>query len=224
MSLLGGPGGLSPQEEETDVLWATVRERMRAVWKQGALLRDILAPPVVHREIGATEKKVLPVKTGATLILGDCVVALRKHVEDGSVDFAVTSPPFASLYAYSDDPQDMSNVINFDEFEKQFSFLAKEMLRVLKPGRLFSVHCMNLPRARKDGDAYANTIFDFRAFISRIMVGVGFELASEFAVFREATRSLCSTKAHGLWYQVRTVIPHQSTLSDMEFLKVYCLP
>jgi len=75
----------------------------------------------------------------------DCVEVAR-NLDDNSVGFIVYSPPFSSLYTYSNDERDMGNCKNDDEFFMHFGFLIKEMYRILQPGRLMAVHCMNLPR------------------------------------------------------------------------------
>src|SRR5579859_7194658 len=71
-----------------------------------------------------------------------------KAIPDNSVDFIIFSPPFASLYTYSNSARDLGNCRDYDEFGKHYSFLSKELFRVLKPGRLMSVHCMNLPTSK----------------------------------------------------------------------------
>jgi len=57
----------------------------------------------------------------------------------------VFSPPFAELYVYSDKPNDMGNVSDYNQFKEHFKFLIPELKRVLKSGRICAVHCMDLP-------------------------------------------------------------------------------
>lgn len=80
---------------------------------------------------------------GWTVHLGDCVEVARE-MPDNSVDYSVFSPPFASLYTYSNSDRDMGNCKSTSEFYEHFRFLVKELLRVVKPGRLLSFHCMDL--------------------------------------------------------------------------------
>ena len=75
---------------------------------------------------------------------GDCV-ELIKELPDESVGFSVFSPPFSSLYVYSDSENDMGNCESDEEFFVHFGFLIDELFRVIKPGRNVAVHCMNLP-------------------------------------------------------------------------------
>jgi DNA modification methylase len=74
---------------------------------------------------------------------GDCV-RVAKQMESESVDFCVFSPPFADLFTYSDDLQDMGNCKDMDEFGKHFEILIAEIARVMVPGREVAVHCVDL--------------------------------------------------------------------------------
>ena len=53
---------------------------------------------------------------------GDCVEVL-KGLPDHSIGYSIFSPPFASLYTYSNSPRDMGNVRNDDEFFAHFDYL-----------------------------------------------------------------------------------------------------
>jgi hypothetical protein len=62
----------------------------------------------------------------------------------------VFSPPFSSTYTYSPSDRDLGNVPDDEAFWRQFGFISRELLRVMRPGRLVAVHVANLP-------AYENT-------------------------------------------------------------------
>ena len=82
---------------------------------------------------------------------GDCVEVLR-GIPDGSIHYSIFSPPFASLYTYSNSDRDMGNCKSDEEFQEHFKFLVKELYRVIMPGRLLSFHCMNIPLMKeRDG-------------------------------------------------------------------------
>lgn len=80
-----------------------------------------------------------------TLFNGDCCEVLQGIPED-SIDFCVHSPPFSSLYIYSDSENDMGNAASDEEFFQHYAFAIRELLRVTVPGRLCAVHCKDLPR------------------------------------------------------------------------------
>src|SRR5262249_32687217 len=76
---------------------------------------------------------------GWQLYQGDCV-AVTQTLPSNSVHLSIFSPPFSSLYIYSDALEDMGNCANDEEFFRHFDFLLPELLRVTKPGRLCAVH------------------------------------------------------------------------------------
>lgn len=80
---------------------------------------------------------------GWTVYHGDCV-RVAKEIEDHSIDFSVFSPPFADLFTYSNDPQDMGNCDGLEDFTAHFEILIEEMKRIMVPGREIAVHCVDL--------------------------------------------------------------------------------
>jgi hypothetical protein len=68
----------------------------------------------------------------------DCV-EVTKQIPDNSIHYTLFSPPFASLYTYSNSDRDMGNCKGDDEFVEHFKFLAKELYRITMPGRLFKL-------------------------------------------------------------------------------------
>ena len=75
---------------------------------------------------------------------GDCVEVMRS-LPDQSADMAMFSPPFADLYCYSDHPADVGNCRDYDEFFVHFRFVIAQLARIVKPGRICAVHCMDIP-------------------------------------------------------------------------------
>lgn len=112
----------------------------------------------------------------------DCVEVLR-GIPTESLDFVIYSPPFASLYTYSNSERDMGNVRSEEEFGEHYGYLAKELYRCLKPGRLMSVHCMNLPTTKQRDNVIG--LSDFRGDLIRIHCG------SRDPMIESAIRLLC---------------------------------
>lgn len=132
------------------------------------------------------------------LIHGDCVEEVGK-LDSDSVDFSVFSPPFASLYTYSDSLRDMGNCRTDDEFYTHFNFLIKELYRVLKPGRLVSFHCMNLPTS-KANHGYIG-LRDFRGEMIHAYQKEGFIYHSEVCIWKDPVTAMQRTKALGLLHK-----------------------
>lgn len=144
--------------------------------------------------------KVLNQEVGSDWAMyhGDCVHVLG-NMPDASIDYSIFSPPFASLYTYSNSDFDMGNVQSDGEFSEQFQFLVRELYRVIKPGRLLSFHCMNLP-ASKVRDGYIG-IKDFRGELIRAFVAEGWIFHSEVCIWKDPVTAMQRTKALGLLHK-----------------------
>lgn len=129
------------------------------------------------------------------MMLGDCVERM-KEIPDESVGFSVFSPPFASLYTYTNSQRDMGNSKTDDEFYDHFRYLVSELYRVMIPGRNISFHCMNLPTS-KERDGYIG-IKDFRGGLIRIFQDAGFIYHSEVTIWKDPVTAMQRTKAIGL--------------------------
>lgn len=129
---------------------------------------------------------------------GDCCEVLGL-LPDDSMDFSVFSPPFASLYVYSDSERDMGNSENDEQFFEHFGFLVDLLLKKIKPGRLVSVHCMNLPSTISH-QGYIG-IRDFRGDIIRRFVESGFYYHSEVCIWKDPVVAMQRTKALGLLHK-----------------------
>lgn len=136
-----------------------------------------------------------------SLYNGDSVEVL-KGIPDNSIHYSIFSPPFASLYTYSNSDRDMGNSKTDDEFYEHFSFLVKELYRVTMPGRLLSFHCMNLPTSKvRDG---VIGIKDFRGLLIRIFTDAGWIYHSEVCIWKNPVTAMQRTKALGLlWKQLK---------------------
>lgn len=129
------------------------------------------------------------------LLLGDCVTRARE-IPDETVGYTIFSPPFASLYTYSNSDRDMGNSKTDEEFSEHFKYLVRELYRVTMPGRLVSFHCMNLP-ASKERDGYIG-IKDFRGDLIRAFQAEGFVFHSEVTIWKDPVTAMQRTKAIGL--------------------------
>lgn len=129
---------------------------------------------------------------------GDCVDVMR-GLPAHSVDYSIFSPPFASLYTYSNSPRDMGNVRSDEEFFEHFGFLVAELVRVIKPGHNVSFHCMQLPTSKvRDG---VIGLKDFRGALIRAFEAQGFIYASEVCIWKDPVTAMQRTKALGLLHK-----------------------
>lgn len=129
---------------------------------------------------------------------GDCVDVLQ-GLPSNSIHFSVFSPPFASLYTYSNSERDFGNCADDATFMTHMGFLIGELMRVVMPGRLVSFHCMNLPMSKcRDGEI---GIRDFRGELIRAFVDQGWIYHSEVCIWKDPVTAMQRTKALGLLHK-----------------------
>jgi len=137
-------------------------------------------------------------KDNYTAMLGDCVERIAE-IKDETIGYSVFSPPFASLYTYSNSERDMGNCKNDTEFYDHFIFLIKELYRVTKPGRDLSFHCMNLPTSKtRDG---VIGVRDFRGKLISMFTDAGWIYHSEVCIWKDPVVAMQRTKALGLLHK-----------------------
>lgn len=128
---------------------------------------------------------------------GDCVSVLSQF-PDECIDFSVYSPPFGSLFVYSESAADMGNSTD-EEFAEHYGYLVREKFRLTKPGRLTAVHCSDLPMTKwKDG---AVGIKDFSGDIIRIHQDAGWIMHSRRTIWKCPVVEMTRTKHVGLLYK-----------------------
>ena len=133
-----------------------------------------------------------------TLANGDCIEVLNSLPEN-SIHLSIFSPPYSSLYTYSNSDRDLGNSVNDEQFYEHFSHVVAGLHRVTKPGRIVCVDVMNIP-AMKERDGYIG-LKDFRGDVIRAFQKVGFIFHSEHCVFKDPLIEATRTKALGLMHK-----------------------
>ena len=129
---------------------------------------------------------------------GDCVEVL-KGITENSIHYSIFSPPFASLYTYSNSDRDMGNSASDNEFYEHFKFLISELYRVTMPGRLLSFHCMDLPMMKsRDG---VIGLKDFPGELIKMFTDAGFIYHSRVTIWKDPLVEATRTKALGLLHK-----------------------
>lgn len=149
---------------------------------------------------------------------GDCV-RVAKQIESESIDFCVFSPPFADLFTYSDDLQDMGNCSDLEEFTKHFNILIEEISRIMVPGREVAVHCVDL-LATKWKHGYIG-FQDFSGEIIRAFWDKGFTLHSRITIWKSPVTEMQRTKAHGLLHKTLCSDSSGSRVGAPDYLLVF---
>ena len=127
----------------------------------------------------------------------DCVEAMSRMPAD-SVDLSVFSPPFEALFTYSSEREDMGNASGSEEFAAHFTFFARELLRVLKPGRHCCLHLTQLVNFRTQQGRKG--IRDFRGRTINAMEDAGFHFYGEFVIPKNPQAVALRTKTERLQF------------------------
>jgi DNA modification methylase len=122
---------------------------------------------------------------------GDSCEILR-GIPGDSIHFGIHSPPFSGLYKFSNYDRDVSNSEG-GEFDAHYQFIIAELLRVTRPGRLHSVHVMQLPR-NKGRDGFIG-MRDFRGEVIRNYEAAGWLLHSEVCIWKDPVVAQQRTKS-----------------------------
>lgn len=118
---------------------------------------------------------------------------------DNSMDYSIFSPPFKDLYTYSDSPRDLGNCRSTEEFYQQFTYIVKQLFRIMKAGRLVSIHCMDLPTI-KASDGFIG-LRDFPGILIKLFQDCGFYYHSRVTIWKDPVVAMQRTKALGLLHK-----------------------
>lgn len=144
---------------------------------------------------------------------GDAIETMRV-LPDASVDLVVYSPPFGGLlYQYSSDPRDLSNSKDYAEFFAHYRFVVAETARLLRPGRMCAVHCMDIPT----GNEFENAI-DFPGDIIRLHEQLGFVYAGRHVVWKEPLTVRNRTMLRSLHHKTLTEDSLRSSLAHADYM------
>lgn len=130
---------------------------------------------------------------------GDCCDVMR-GIPDNSIHLSIFSPPFSSLYVYSNSERDLGNSRSDEQFMEHFkAFVVPELLRVLMPGRQVVFHCANVP-AMKERDGYIG-IKHLRGQLIDAFIHAGFIFHSEHVIWKDPLVEATRSKSLGLMHK-----------------------
>tara|TARA_S200002703_G_scaffold154630_1_gene157767 strand:+ start:1135 stop:3315 length:2181 start_codon:yes stop_codon:yes gene_type:complete len=132
------------------------------------------------------------------LVNADCV-HFAKQIESDSIDLSIFSPPFSTLFTYSDNIHDMGNCVSDEEFFEQNEYLLTELYRIMKPGRLVCVHTKDLARY-KNSSGYTG-LWDFTGLYHKAMEKAGFKYHSKITIWTDPVLEMQRTKTQRLLYK-----------------------
>lgn len=131
------------------------------------------------------------------IVQEDCIEHMAK-MPAASVDFSVFSPPFPTLYAYTDLPNDIGNSEGWDGDAKlHLSFFYKQLSRIVKPGRAVVVHVCQIARLKRTGEV---GLFDFRGFNIRLGQRAGLTYEYDWLIRKNPQAQAIRTHSHELQF------------------------
>jgi len=152
------------------------------------------------------------------LVNADCV-DFSKTIESESIDLSVFSPPFSTLFTYSDNIHDMGNCESDDEFFAQNEYLLKELYRIMKNGRLVCIHSKDLARY-KNSSGYTG-LYDFTGLYHKAMESAGFKYHSKITIWTDPVLEMQRTKTQRLLYKQVTKDSTYSGVGLPEYVTIF---
>lgn len=159
--------------------------------------------------------------TNWTLWNGDSCERMQE-MDNNSVDLSVSSPPFASLYTYSDSIRDLGNSTDRAQFMEHYRFIIDQLLRVTKPGRLACVHVQQLTTTKATHGVIGLT--DFRGDIIRAYIEAGWVFHGEVTVNKNPQAQAIRTKAQSLMFVTKNRDSSMSRPALADYLLLFRKP
>lgn len=144
---------------------------------------------------------------------GDCVNVLP-DLKPESVGMCLYSPPFPELYQYSNDPRDMSNCATYREGIDHYQYVVRQVHRLLKPGRITAVHCMDL----KDGSMYQK---DFPGDIVRVHQEAGFHFFCRITIWKDPWLIARRTRMKSLMHKTIVNDSSKARVAGADYMLIF---
>lgn len=129
--------------------------------------------------------------------LCDCIEHMAT-LPDAYFDFAVFSPPFPSLYAYTSMEADIGNSEDLGADAKlHLSFFYNQLARIVKPERVVMVHVTQIPRMKRSG---GQGMFDFRGLNIRLGERAGLIYEYDWLVRKNPQSQAIRTRSRELQF------------------------
>lgn len=128
-------------------------------------------------------------------------VEFTAGMPSNSIDLSVYSPPFSSLYIYSESERDMGNVGSHEEFFASYRHLIREKLRITRPGRLSAIHVKDLVYYSNSSEKGDRGLYHFTGECIRAHVEEGWTFHRLVTVWRCPVKEMQKTKADRLLYK-----------------------
>lgn len=197
-----------------------VLESIRKKQSEFNYMMEQITKNVNNKEYGLkmnyTKRQVL---TSDYHIMNGDSVELIRDIPDNSIDLSIFSPPFSTLFTYSDNIRDMGNCISDEEFFQQTDYLLRGLYRIIKPGRLVCVHAKDIARY-KNSSGYSG-LWDFTGEYHRAMEKAGFRYHSKITIWIDPVLEMQRTKTQRLLYKQVTSDASYSGIGMPEYVTIF---
>lgn len=146
-------------------------------------------------------------------------VEIIDNIPDNSVHFSVFSPPFSTLFTYSDNIRDLGNCESHEQFMEQNQYLLDKLYKKIAPGRLVAVHSKDLARY-KNSSGYSG-LFDFTGDYHRAMEKAGFKYHSKITIWTDPVLEMQRTKTQRLLYKQVTTDSSYTGIGLPEYVTIF---
>ncbi len=131
------------------------------------------------------------------LVKGDCIPHMH-IMPESCVDFAVFSPPFPSLYAYTSEGADIGNSEDLKgEAKIHLSYFFRGLKSVMKPGRVVMLHATQITKMKRSG---GQGLFDFRGLLIKLGERAGLVYEYDWIVSKNPQAQAIRTHSHELQF------------------------
>lgn len=148
-------------------------------------------------------------------------VDFASGIPNNSIDFSVYSPPFSSLYIYSESAFDMGNVADDAEFMERYRFMVREKMRITAPGRLTAIHVKDMVYYQNSSPRGTAGIRPFSDMCTQVHLEEGWDLQCRITIRRCPVQEREKTQAQGLLYRNFRENANVCRVGMPEYLMVY---
>jgi DNA modification methylase len=128
---------------------------------------------------------------------GDCIERMHEMPRH-SVDFSIFSPPFPSLFAYTDKAEDIGNSESFaGDARLHLLWFVRALLPVIKPGRVVVVHVQNIAALKRNGES---STVDLRGMLIRLAKRAGFIYETDWGISKNPQSQAIRTRSTKLQF------------------------
>lgn len=148
-------------------------------------------------------------------------VEMTAALPESSIHLSVYSPPFSSLYIYSESERDMGNVADDRAFFDTYRLVVADLLRITKPGCLTAVHVKDLVLYSNSSERGDRGLRPFALQCLETHLQAGWTLHGCITIERDPVREMQKTKSDRLLFKHFREDARRCSVGLPEYLMVF---